>query len=572
MTAGSNSERSFRLFFRFAMALSFSLLIGPASAMPQAGNIPSAAASSGSYRIAGTVASKMDAHALARARITIRDVKDSKKFQSMITSENGKFEFTGLPAGKYSLSGAKRGFITASYDQHDQYSTAIVTGAGLDTEALLLRLAPDAVIAGKVLDEAGDPVRHATVMLYYQDHSSGVDQIRQNRSAQTDDLGEYELTPLQAGTYFLSATAKPWYAVHPPSESSHSSHGPSSSDGQTEAAPTADRALDVAYPVTYYPDVAEPESAVPIAIQGGEQVQADLHLNPVPSLRLLFRVPGDTTRGFSVPQLQQPVFDGYTSLQTDGARSVSPGLVEVTGVPAGRYDVRLYQQGSVVQMNGVDVSKDGEQVDVSQSSSLSSVKFSVQIPAEAALPPHLSIGLRSGNREIAVSQAVDAKGQAELPQVAVGRYEVAVWGGGKPYSIARMSAEGAEVSGHTLAVAGGSKPSVSLMLISGSTEIRGKVTQAGKAFAGAMVVLVPKNPELDRDLFRRDQSDLDGTFALRGVVPGSYTLLAIENGWDLDWSQATVITAYLKHGRRIEAGSQPGRPMNVADPIGVQSK
>jgi len=90
--------------------------------------------------------------------------------------------------------------------------------------------------------------------------------------------------------------------------------------------------------------------------------------------------------------------------------------------------------------------------------------------------------------------------------------------------------------------------------------------------AGAMVVLVPENPELDRALFRRDQSDLDGTFLLRNVVPGSYTLLAIENGWDLDWSHPVVIAAYLKHGRKIEVGNQTGRPMNIAEPIEVQSK
>ena len=50
----------------------------------------------------------------------------------------GKFEFNGLAAGKYSLVGAKRGFVTSAYDQHDQFSTAIVTGAGLETEALIL--------------------------------------------------------------------------------------------------------------------------------------------------------------------------------------------------------------------------------------------------------------------------------------------------------------------------------------------------------------------------------------------------------------------------------------------------
>jgi hypothetical protein len=87
-----------------------------------------------------------------------------------------------------------------------------------------------------------------------------------------------------------------------------------------------------------------------------------------------------------------------------------------------------------------------------------------------------------------------------------------------------------------------------------------------------MVVLVPQNPEVDRDLFRRDQSDLDGTFLLRGVVPGSYTLLAIENGWDLDWSKPGVIAVYLKRGRKIEIGRQGSRPMNVGEPIEVQSK
>ena len=66
---------------------------------------------SGGYRIAGTVVSKVDGRPLARARITVRDAKDPKKFEFIITSENGKFEFNGVPAGKYSLNGAKRGFI-----------------------------------------------------------------------------------------------------------------------------------------------------------------------------------------------------------------------------------------------------------------------------------------------------------------------------------------------------------------------------------------------------------------------------------------------------------------------------
>src|SRR3954447_7061795 len=102
------------------------------------------------YRIAGLVVSKTDGHLLARARVSIGNVKNQKEVFSLVTSDDGKFEFTGLAAGKYFLQGDKRGFLPGSYDQHEQYSTAIVTGAGVDTENLILRLPPAAYITGKV--------------------------------------------------------------------------------------------------------------------------------------------------------------------------------------------------------------------------------------------------------------------------------------------------------------------------------------------------------------------------------------------------------------------------------------
>jgi Carboxypeptidase regulatory-like domain len=518
------------------------------------------------YRIAGTIVSKTDGHPLARARITVRDAKDSKKFESLVTSENGKFEFKGLPAGKYDLHGARRGFISASYDQHDQFSSAIVTGSGLETEALVLRLAPAAIIAGKILDEAGEPVRHATATLYYDDHSGGVDQIRQARATQTDDQGAYEIAGVMPGTYFLSASAKPWYAIHP-----STNPGAFSAEGKPADTTNVDRSVDVAYPLTYYSDVTDAESATPIPIRGGERLQVEIHLNPVSSLRLLFRVPNNGNRGEVFPRLEQPAFDGSTPLQEVGLLVVSPGVVEVTGIPAGRYNVQLYGAGAGIQMKGVDLSKNGEEIDVSNGETLSTVKISVEVPGEATLPPHLTVGLSSGSRVFARVQAFNPKGEAELAQIAPGRYEVLVWNG-KPYSIARISSEGAEVSGHTITVTAASSPSVSLTVVGGSLNVEGTAKRAGKPFAGAMVVLVPKNPEGNRGLFRRDQSDLDGTFNLQNVVPGSYTVLAIENGWDLDWSQPAVIDAYLSHGRTIEVGNHFGQTMSLSNAVEVQPR
>lgn len=517
-------------------------------------------------RIAGTVVSKTDGHPVARARVTVQDTKASDKFESVVTSEDGKFEFTGVPAGKYNLRGSKRRYISASYDEHERFSTAIVTGAGLETEALTLRLAPMAIIAGRVLDESGDPVRHATVTLYHNDHSSGVDQISQVQSAQTDDLGAYEVVGLAPGAYYLSASAKPWYALHSSSEDG--------SPGAPSPVPEAkvDRSLDVAYPLTYYPDVTDAESASPIPVRGGERLQIEIHLNPVPALRVLFRVPVNANGGYVFPQLEQPAFDGSTFLQTEGVRMVSPGLFEVEGVPAGRYNVRIFGQNASAQMSSVDLSKDGEQIETSTAEAMSSVKISARVLGDATLPQHLTVGLRTGGNMFAGVQQLTAKGEAEFDLLAPGRYEVTVWSANKAFFIAHLSAEGAEVSGHSIILTPGAAPSVSLALVTGSRSVEGTAKKGGKPFAGAMVVLVPKKPEGNRDLFRRDQSDLDGTFALQDVVPGSYTVLAIDNGWDLDWSQPAVIAAYVNRGRTIAVGNAGGRVVKLSQTVDVLSK
>ena len=479
----------------------------------------------------------------------------------MITSADGKFLFQGLPAGKYSLEGRRQGYIDAAYDSHEQYSTAIVTGADLDTEHLVLRLAPIGLISGRILDESGDPVRHAAVAVYYEDHGSGIGQVRQIRSAQTDDQGEYEVTPLVPGTYFVSASATPWYAIHPDSQREQPGTPPVS----------VDRSLDVTYPLTYYGDETEAENASPIPLRGGDRVTADIHLSPAPALTLRFRVPENSQNGFQMPQLQQTGFDGRTTyVQTTEFRMVSPGVIEITGIPAGKYNVRVNEEGSGAQISNLDLNKEGQELDLSSAETLSNVKISVNISGD--MPHRGVVALRSGRRVVVAWQQVDAKGEAELKQVPAGVYEVLAWNFGKPYSIDRMAVEGAQAQGHKVKIAGGSSPSISLTLIEGSVQVHGVVKRAGQGVAGAMVVLVPKDPDSHRDRFRRDQSDLDGTFTLQGVVPGLYTVLAIDNGWELDWSQPAVIAAYLKRGHSLEIANESGRTAVIGEPIEVQAK
>ncbi len=525
-----------------------------------------AQSSSDILRIAGTVVSATGGNLLARARVTIVDARNPERRQSMITSDDGRFDFKVSP-GKYSLQGAKRGFITAAYDEHEQFSTAIVTGVGFDTENLVLRLAPSAVLSGKILDELGDPVRHAMVSLYREDRRTGIGRIRRINADSTDDQGAYEFAPLDAGTYFISATATPWYALH--SVSSH--------QAETENLPTSvDRSLDTAYPVTYYGDSTEPDDATPIPIRGGDHLQADIHLNPVPALHLFFRVPDNGEHGINVPLLQRPSFDGsfdeMDSVQTGGMQQVSPGVFEINGVAPGRYAVRTPGSGQGNEGNEIDLTSDGQELNVPAAESAAKVKATVQLLGETALPPHLGIALRNSKMRVVAWQEVDTKGEIEFQDLAPGKYEVLAVAAPKEFSVVRISTPGSDTAGHSLNVTAGAALTVSLSLVGGSVSVEGFAKRAGKALPGAMVVLVPKDPDAHRDLFRRDQSDQDGSFSLRSVIPGTYTIVAIENGWDLDWSRPGVIAQYAKHGQAVTVTEHTQSSMHLSDPVEVQRR
>jgi hypothetical protein len=335
---------------------------------------------------------------------------------------------------------------------------------------------------------------------------------------------------------------------------------------------SVDPSLDVTYPVTYYGDETEADSATPIPIRGGERLQADIHLNPVHALSLRFRVPENGQDGYRAPQLLQTGFDGNVSyVQGMGMTMVSPGIMEITGIPAGKYNVRINGEGGAAQVSGLDLTTESQELDLSSAEALSNVKVTVSIPGEPEVSHRGLVALRSGQRVPIAVRQVGPKGDALLEQVQPGVYDVLAWNFGKPYSIDHMTVDGARVQGHKITITSGSSPSISLTLVAGNTQVQGIVKRTGKEVAGAMVVLVPKDPELHRDLFRRDQSDLDGTFALQSIVPGPYTVLAIENGWELDWSEPRVMAAYIKRGRSVEITNQ-SQPVDLGEPIEVQSR
>jgi len=200
-------------------------------------------------------------------------------------------------------------------------------------------------------------------------------------------------------------------------------------------------------------------------------------------------------------------FDGPRSYR-HRVSSLRQAFVEVTGIPLGAITSVSINRG-ILEMNG-SISPKMEKRSTLQKRSRGSVKFSVQVPGEATLPSNLSVGLRSESRLVAAFSLCRCQGRSELQQLL--RANMKWWClVAEPYSIATSQPKVPRFQRHTINVVAALFPSVSLTLVAGSVEIKERSCEQGRA-GGRDGGPGAKNPEADRDLFRRDQSDLDGTF------------------------------------------------------------
>ena len=512
------------------------------------------------FKIAGIVVDAITGEALARVRVTLATVPPQPQRLEMITGEGGHFEFAALPAGKYSLRGARAAYVAANYDEHEQFSTAIVTGVQFATEKLVLRLMPTATIAGRVLDEAGEPVRDARVQLFLEDHGQGTTRVLGNGRATTDDRGYFDFGHLRPGSYFVAATAKPWYAVYPQSE------------GGAEVSP----ALDVAYPTTFSGGVTDPEGAEAIVLKGGERRDVEIRLTPVSALRLKFQ--GQANGRFRMPVLRKLLFDSFpVEAQIGEVRSVGPGQFELVGVPAGRYEVATgsaEESGQVV--SEMNLTRGGVDLSEVRGETLGKLTVTLKPMEGEALPAQYGVALRNARQRVMAYREGDASGKVAFDGLKPDKYGIVITVQGTPgkrYAVTRtVSASGAVSPGHEVGVVSGAALDLTAEVTVGEVRIAGVVKKTGQPAAGMMVALVPQDPEAHVDLFRRDQTDFDGSFVLPGVIPGTYTIVAVEDAWGFEWLKAGVLARYVQHGQKVIIGEKMRGTLHLPEAVEVQAR
>ena len=521
---------------------------------------PATAQAMGSYRIAGVVVNAVTGEPVRRANVAVLDEADSHTVASVESDSEGKFELANLPAAKYQLTAAKRGFRTAFYDEHEEFNSAIVTGPDQDTGHLTFRLMPGAVLRGVVSADGGDPVEGARVMLFEQPshHRQGA-RITQADTALTDDTGAYEFSNLAAGEYLLAVVAEPWYALQ-------------GEPVQPRATPATENsaALDVAYPVTYFDSTTDEASATPIALAGGSREEANINLHPAPALHLAVAAPRKADGSVARPELRQTVFGTQISALSAGfVNALQTGTTDFTGMAPGHYEL---VQGDPPRITELDAAS-SQQVDPDAGSPAPTVAGILRMATGQPLPDevNLTLDLLEGTNSQNELATVSHHGRFTFDAVPPGTWSVTAASLTKILPVVSMGAGGAVHSGGLLTVR--DRPlSVLVTLSQGDARVEGFALKGRKGFAGAMIVLAPRDSGAWQALIRRDQSDSDGSFALRDVAPGQYNVIAIEDGWDLDWSRPEVMARYLQRGIAVSINSQSGNLLRLAQPVTVQPR
>lgn len=532
----------------------------------------SGAQTGGKYSISGNVINGVTGATLSRSSVSLELALDGSQIASTMSDDNGRFQLSNLPANRYILRASRRGFLTSAYDVHDNFTTALVTGEGQHCcDNLQMRLVPGGTIEGVVAEDSGDPVERARLTLYRESNRTGSERVQRVRTVNVDDTGSYELTGLEPGNYFLAVNAEPWYALRARGLhlASHALDGSVNSDTGSTHSP-----FDVVYATTFYPDTTDEGAAEPIPIKGGERFRVNFALHPVPAVHLTVHMPPQLTGRqdtFFTPQIQQQAF-GLSEPVSNPVFMRNQSQMEISLAP-GNYEVRMPGwDNALARQTSIDLTAD-QTLNLSDAGkSLVDVAGKLALSSGEALPENMFVSLQTIEGGRVGGERPDKNGSFIIHNVPPGTYQLNISGPGRHFHVSKLVATDAQASHGQITVGSSPVTFAATVYPERGLVVSGYAKRDGIVVPGAMIVLVPDDPADKGDYFRRAQSDSDGNFVLKSVEPGKYTVVAIQDGWTLDWAEPETIRHYLPQGQLVNVPENGPQTTLVSTAVEVQNK
>lgn len=295
-------------------------------------------------------------------------------------------------------------------------------------------------------------------------------------------------------------------------------------------------------------------------------MEANVVLHAAPAVRMSLNVASGPLNRQMRPVLRQMIFgQAFGEGLADEAGGDVASTAEFTGVAPGKHEVL---EGVPPHITEIETTGSRE-LDLSSAVPTQSVTLKVRMADGSEPPDNLSFLLLA---EASIDRVFVAKAngkQAQFDSIPSGTWSVVP----SLQKLAVVSVETTAGTQRESRIVVKDRPvAATVTLAEGKTSIEGFAFKDGKGTPGVMIVLVPRDPEVGLAQFRRDQSDSDGSFLLRDVIAGDYTVVAIEDAWDVDWARPEVIGRYLAHGTQITVTPSSGAMVRLSGLVAIQAR
>jgi hypothetical protein len=491
-----------------------------------------------------------------RARVTLT-FDGAYPTQTSDTDTDGKFRFDNLPAGTWRILAEKPGFVPV--DPGPGRATVrplVVTLSPGPSPGLSLVMQRAAAMEGQVLNDKGEPavgILVAAVRLVYGPYGKRPAVVRQ---ATTDDLGRFRVHTLPAGDYYLDAAPDPFQAV-------------------TGPPPSGDRQQGLAR--SYYPGTPRLDEARIVALAPSQEVSnLDFRLTAARMAGVKGRVVDASGRA--------PANFGFR-IQRVGA---PPGEVRGTGtqnatfqfpsVPPGEYWLLASAQpgpGADLEYAAMRVNISGQDL---SGLTLSTTKGAVvngrvEVDGGAAVPANLQVIAHEMEFELPSPQpapppaspaagTVGGDGAFAFPSLFGSRlFRMDHLPDG--WALKNVFLDDADVTDAPVEPGGSPRPRMLRVVITNRTAtVSGTLDAAqGGPSAGRVVVFGedPRRWGVWSRTIKTVEVLADGRYAIAGLVPGKYLIVAVDDLDDGAWNdpevlgrlQATAAPLVVTEGQKI---------------------
>ncbi len=530
--------------------------------------------------IAGRVVAADTGRPVKRARVSL-SAAELQGGRAVLTDDVGAFALTELPAGRYSVTVGKTGFISLSYGQRRplQPGTPLQLTDGQQIKGLDFRLPRGGVIAGHVFDEDGESMPGALVRVLRYEYLQGDRRLVSAGVAQSDDRGEFRVWGLNPGDYYVNVTARNFGGGRFGFGGGFSGRGGFAADARNGEE-------ELGYAPTYFPGVSSPAEARPIALGVSQEVDSvDFGVQLVHTARITGIVTnpdGTPTSSGNVMLMPENGAAGGRGRGQIGMVYASridwDGTFTVVNVPPGRYTLRARgndtdppQYGrQAVSVNGADIP--GVAVSLQPGATVSGlVVFQATRAGSSANPTDIRVVAPSLD-ESAVgpnpAARTDKDARFTIEGVPAGSHLLRANGIPRGWMLKQVTAGGRDVTDTPIELRAGQKLNgITMVFTDRLTELAGTVTTADDRPATDVTVLAfPTDTSLWRPQSRQimtTRPDQNGRFQIRALPPGDYYLAVIDPSEPGEWFEPAFLQQHQAGAVRIALAEGDARTQDI---------